>query len=129
MKNYRYIIGDGTRRIAGRYEVGQAAAQVLAAPSEEQKARPQFHGSYGGLLFDPRWKAKRAEILQRDNDCCIICRDSVDLQVHHRQYHYVEQANAFRMPWDYPDQLLITLCKSCHNRGHAKFKVPTLIIR
>jgi 5-methylcytosine-specific restriction endonuclease McrA len=66
--------------------------------------------------------------MTRDNRCCIVCSGREELQVHHRQYHFVKAANAFKMPWAYPDHLLITLCKNCHQRGHNKFKVPTLII-
>jgi hypothetical protein len=86
------------------------------------------HGSYGNLLFDPRWKAKRNEIITRDNGRCIICQGIDELQVHHRQYQFVKAANGYKVPWDYPNHLLITLCKNCHQRGHSKFKVPTLII-
>lgn len=66
--------------------------------------------------------------MQRDNGACVICKSRNDLQVHHRQYQFVKEDNAFRVPWAYPNHLLITLCKSCHQRGHSKFKVPTLII-
>ena len=93
-----------------------------------QSVEAPAHGSYGGLLFDPRWKTKRAEIMARDNGCCVICKGAEELLVHHRQYHYVKAANGFKVPWDYPEHLLITLCKSCHQRGHSKFKVPILFI-
>lgn len=86
------------------------------------------HGSYGNLLFDPRWKSKRNEILARDQGRCVICNGTDELQVHHRQYQYVKAAKGFKVPWDYADHLLISLCKSCHQRGHAKFKVPILIV-
>ncbi|HEY4196473.1 MAG TPA: hypothetical protein VGM63_13110 [Mucilaginibacter sp.] len=86
------------------------------------------HGSYGNLLFDPRWKAKRNEIMTRDKGSCVICQSTEELQVHHRQYQFVKVAKGFKVPWDYPDHLLITLCKNCHQRGHAKFKVPILIL-
>jgi 5-methylcytosine-specific restriction endonuclease McrA len=96
--------------------------------SEESVNDTPVHGSYGGLLFDPRWKSRRNEIITRDRGCCVICSGKEELLVHHRQYHYIKVENAFKMPWDYPDFLLITLCKSCHQRGHSKFKVPTLIL-
>jgi hypothetical protein len=48
--------------------------------------------------------------------------------VHHRQYHYVVRINKFKAPWDYPDHLLISLCESCHGRGHSKFKIPIISI-
>lgn len=89
---------------------------------------PIFHGSYGHLLFDERWKAKRSIILVRDKFKCAICDDSSNLQVHHRQYHFSTLLNQFKAPWDYADELLVTLCKSCHNKGHNKYKVPTKLI-
>jgi len=86
------------------------------------------HGTYGALLFTPQWRNKREEILKRDNYGCTICNGNTQLQVHHRQYHFVVTKNQFRLPWDYPGNLLITLCESCHKRGHSKFKVPTINI-
>ncbi len=85
------------------------------------------HGTYGSLLFRPEWKAKREEILDRDKSC-VICKSISTLQVHHRQYHFIVRENKFKLPWDYSENLLITLCESCHKRGHAKFKVPTINI-
>lgn len=86
------------------------------------------HGTYGALLFRPEWKIKREEILIRDSKNCVICNSTNSLQVHHRQYHFVVSKNQFRLPWDYPENLLITLCESCHRRGHSKYKVPIINI-
>lgn len=86
------------------------------------------HGTYRELLFDPRWRARRSTILERDEHKCLVCGDSEKLQVHHRQYHIVEATGKFKPPWDYPDALLITLCEKCHGRGHGKFKVPSIKI-
>lgn len=86
------------------------------------------HGTYGALLFDPRWKAKREYILARDTHRCVICKDNQSMQVHHRQYYFDIKENQFRMPWDYPDHLLISLCESCHRRGHSKYNVPIIKI-
>ena len=84
------------------------------------------HGTYGALLFDPKWRAKRQEILKKDAYCCVVCRGRDGLQVHHRQYHFIVRQNQFKLPWDYPSHLLITLCEICHRKGHNKFKVPTI---
>lgn len=115
--------GMNGRKLTGRYrrdeESTSAGGETFDLPA---------HGSYGNLLFDPRWKQRRNEIMTRDNNCCVICRSTDELQVHHRQYQYVRAAKGFRVPWDYPDHLLITLCKSCHQRGHSKFKVPVIIV-
>lgn len=86
------------------------------------------HGTYGASLLDKRWLAKRQEILQRDNFCCVICRSTDQLQVHHRQYHFIERTRRYKEPWEYADHLMITLCRSCHQRGHRRYKVPTLAL-
>ncbi|MGZ3813588.1 MAG: HNH endonuclease [Mucilaginibacter sp.] len=126
LDKYRYPALVVARRIPnGRYE--QHQPMVQGANNDELLLVPA-HGTYGGLLFDQRWKTKRGEIVRRDGGHCVICNSTEELQVHHRQYQFIKQVNAFKMPWDYPDHLLITLCKNCHNRGHSKFKVPTLII-
>src|SRR5690606_6779002 len=86
------------------------------------------HGTYGALLFTKEWKNKRLEILNKDGHCCVICKSNEGLQVHHRQYHFVVDQNQFKLPWEYPNNLLITLCESCHKRGHSQYKVPTINI-
>lgn len=96
---------------------------VLETEIEEIPA----HGTYGALLFRKEWKDKRKEILDRDK-VCVVCNSYDYLQVHHRQYHFVVRDNKYKMPWEYPGNLLITLCESCHKRGHSKFKVPTINI-
>ncbi|WP_442587483.1 HNH endonuclease [Pedobacter sp. AW31-3R] len=125
MQSRRYTTLLRTQKLTGRYIRHELTGHPQQSKPVSQT--PQ-HGSYGNLLFDPRWKAKRAEIILRDNASCVVCRSGDELQVHHRQYQFVREVNGFRMPWAYPNHLLITLCKSCHQRGHNKYKVPTLII-
>jgi hypothetical protein len=96
--------------------------------AEENTAVSPAHGTYGALLFDKRWIAKRAEIIQRDNKRCVICFREEALQVHHRQYHFIKALQQFKAPWDYDNKLLITLCENCHSRGHSKFKVPNVYL-
>ena len=71
------------------------------------------NGSYRELLFDERWLKKRAHIIQRDNFRCVICGSTTKLIVHHK---------------DYDDKYLVTLCESCHCRGHQKYQIPMKII-
>lgn len=81
--------------------------------------------NYGVKLFDPRWIKKRNKILERDGHKCVICKkQESNLVVHHKQYHYIKRLQLHVDPWDYNDRYLITLCKSCHNRGHNKYKIP-----
>lgn len=81
--------------------------------------------NYGEKLFDPRWKNKRKLIMDRDNNRCKICQKSEGrLHVHHKQYHFIKRLQIHVDPWNYDNHLLVTICESCHNRGHYKYKVP-----
>ena len=69
--------------------------------------------TYSEKLKDPRWQRKRLEIMERDRfSCSVCCEDKSMLSVHHRYYI------TGRMPWEYPDWALITLCESCHKDRH-----------
>lgn len=64
--------------------------------------------TYIQKLRSPLWQKKRLHILERDNWSCCACGDAErNLQVHHIIY-------AKRDPWDYPDEVLQTLCEKCH---------------
>ena len=69
--------------------------------------------AYAEKLLDPRWQKKRLEIMGRDEFACQMCGDSEStLMVHHRYYIWG------REPWDYSDEMLITLCGGCHESEH-----------
>lgn len=69
---------------------------------------------YAKLLKSSKWKAKRAEIIIRDNYKCTRCGQTKGLQVHH--VHYIEG----RLPWQYPNYFLITVCRDCHKYYHDR---------
>jgi hypothetical protein len=65
--------------------------------------------TYSELLKDPKWQKKRLDILNRDNFRCCQCGSVKNtLHVHHQ--YYIKG----NMPWEYPDDSLITLCEFCH---------------
>lgn len=94
--------------------------------------------TYFDLLNCEEWKDKRIEILIRDSSKCTKCNRiatmktfsgsnvinfftdgqpnpenlSVNLQIHHTLYIYN------RMPWNYENHDLITLCNFCHEELH-----------
>lgn len=122
---YRYLhfkSNEGYRRFV------QADKNLEQADLQTAVSDIPAHGSYGALLFRPEWKIKREEILKRDLGSCVICNSSDSLQIHHRQYHFVVEKKQFKLPWEYSGDLLITLCESCHRRGHSKYKVPIINI-
>lgn len=69
---------------------------------------------YKEQVKSPKWKRRRLEILQRDDFTCQICgcKEKM-LHVHHTAYE------KGKMIWDYPDEMLITLCEDCHEYEHA----------
>lgn len=80
--------------------------------------------SYEDLLKTEEWREKRQKILNRDNNKCVYCGKTHNLQVHHK--YYSKYPNGFRVyPWNYPDDALITLCDECHKKAHNKKKIKT----
>lgn len=68
--------------------------------------------TYSEKLKDPRWQKKRLEILERDMWICQKCfDDEKTLHVHHRVYD-----RKYENPWEYPADLLVTLCEDCHSQ-------------
>ncbi len=65
---------------------------------------------YAGKLNDVRWQKVKNAIQIRDQFTCQKCgkKEGKALEVHHRHYMIG------RDPWDYPEQLLVLLCRECH---------------
>lgn len=65
--------------------------------------------TYLEKLKDPRWQKKRLKIFERDDFTCQFCGSkNKTLNIHHLSYK-----NGIE-PWEYDDDLLITLCEQCH---------------
>lgn len=65
--------------------------------------------TYAEKLRDPRWQRKRLEIMNRDGWKCRQCGvTEKTLNVHHINYE-----NG-KMPWEYADANVITVCEPCH---------------
>lgn len=76
--------------------------------------------TYSQKLKDPRWHAKRLEILQRDNFTCRYCETEEHLQVHHIRYG--------PEPWEIENEYLITLCDCCHKDVEFLKKTASLVL-
>lgn len=111
-----------------RYKLIKATktAKSTFAQKSTTELIPIKHGGYREALFRPEWRVKRQEIMQRDYEKCRNCGSNNELQVHHRQYHFSIRKQKFVEPWEYQSDLLITLCKKCHNTGHNKYQVPII---
>lgn len=127
LSNGRYAAPPESRY--ARYIKSVTISGTDKSATDAHKAQlPGTHGTYGALLIHPKWKERRKLILHRDNHCCVHCKSTLNLEVHHRQYHFVLALKQFKPPWDYEDRLMITLCKRCHQRGHYIYNVPTINI-
>ena len=67
--------------------------------------------TYAKKLKEPRWHSRRFEIISKANYVCEDCGQLFrldELQVHH--LFYLRNLE----PWEYPDDLLMCLCGTCH---------------
>lgn len=70
---------------------------------------------YKEYLRSPRWQKKRLEIFNRDNFTCTKCNNTEEqLEVHHLDY--LPELK----PWEYPMDMMVTLCSSCHNKENNR---------
>lgn len=81
---------------------------------------------YSEKLKTPAWQKRRLEVFKKDGWKCTVCHnDKIELQVHHLDY-----ISGFD-PWEYPDDMLITLCSICHdkerNREHLEKNLATTL--
>ena len=61
------------------------------------------------------WQNKRRWTLKKQCEMCL--EDTGDLDIYHTYYY------PGKLPWEYPDKSLITLCKECEqNRKPIPFK-------
>lgn len=68
--------------------------------------------NYKELLKDKRWKALSKKLKTQANYRCTKCNKQGELHVHHTYYEYG------KMPWEYPEESLIVVCKECHSKLH-----------
>ena len=68
-----------------------------------------------GIYKTSKWRAKRKEILERDDNTCKKCGSKEKLHIHHiySQWYYPDYA--------FENEYLITLCESCHHQYHANY--------
>lgn len=69
-----------------------------------------YEKHYLQYLKSDEWKAKRLEVLKRDNSKCQICSSSEQLDIHHKTYENFRNENL--------DDLQ-TVCRKCHKELHG----------
>ena len=76
---------------------------------------------YSKALKSPEWIIKRDKIKKRDGYKCVKCSCNEELHVHHKYYL------PDKMPWEVPDDCLITLCRVCHEKEHRGRDISSFI--
>ena len=76
---------------------------------------------YRKALKSPKWEAKRKVILKRDKHSCVKCGCKKGLHVHHKYYLIG------KMPWEVPNDCLITLCNICHKKEHEGKNISSFV--
>lgn len=74
--------------------------------------------NYQKILNRKEWQDRSHYIKTRDNLKCQAFNCSTPnsiLEVHHIDYF------ANKNPWDYPDDMLITLCHTCHSKENTRY--------
>ena len=80
-------------------------------PITPTRKNPQQTLRYSKYLRSNKWRKTRTRILTRDKNKCRHCDSKESLEVHHITYKRIYREK----PKD-----LITLCKSCHMKEHAR---------
>lgn len=71
--------------------------------------------SYQEQLKTSAWLRRKYDVMQRDNFVCSVClSDNFESQLEVHHITYIPKKDA----WDYPDYLLVTLCRKCHQKEH-----------
>lgn len=87
-------------------------AKLENYPAEDHRPKLKHGSTYAERLKDPRWQRRRLEVMNRDGFACRFCGDAeTTLNVHHK--YYLPKY----MPWDYPAESCITLCRCCHEKA------------
>lgn len=80
--------------------------------------------AYTDQLAHPSWQKRRLQIFERDKWPCQAsdCRSTTKfLNVHHIEYFDNKKA------WEYPDELLITLCQDCHEKENNRGSLEKIL--
>lgn len=80
-----------------------------------KKIIARFNMNYKDQLKTSAWLRKKYDVMSRDNFVCAEClcdNSESRLEVHH--IGYIKRKKA----WEYPDFMLVTLCRECHQREH-----------
>lgn len=110
IKDRENINFDNLKNYVVYFEITETYRSIIAI-CEVDKAYDQFH-AYLSIESNPyrrREFFKNAKYVQLKG-----------LHVHHTYYQ------AGKLPWEYPDESLKTVCWKCHEQIHAEQKIPCL---
>jgi|ERR1700674_4255884 len=83
--------------------------ETWLSDKRRERRRTSYRDDY---LQSDDWKRKRWLVLKRDGNRCVYCGARAT-QVHHKRY---ARRNIGREPIEW----LVSVCKTCHEKQHAK---------
>lgn len=113
--------------VARLFKEGKLAAfKPFKAKTKKELKESSSEGinkvKYAEMLTKHEWADRRKQIMTRDQFCCRKCPSKSDLQVHHIWYI---KGN---LPWEAPDNHLITLCRTCHKLEHKDRHISSFVL-
>lgn len=107
-------------------EAREKISRALSGPKNpsyidgRSSERQSFYRSY-------IWQQQRERVSERDKHTCQGCGRTEE-EVGSLSGHHIEPLRTTKFDWaDYPDELVVTLCKKCHNKSDSqpgRFKKP-----
>lgn len=93
--------------------------RIKTQQDERDRAKQQWREYYDWYINSAQWRAKRQEVLERDNYVCCGCRKRKATQVHHLTYDHIGQ----ELLWE-----LVSVCDDCHQVVHPHMRVEMVNI-
>lgn len=79
--------------------------------------------AYLEKLKHPLWQKKRLLVFERDQFTCTQCGNTeTELHLHHK--FYIDGIE----PWEYPNDVLLTLCRDCHDKELVRWKYESYLL-
>lgn len=103
------FLEDEQKKAASRLKLSDYIKQI--SQEHRDNERQERWQQYSEYLTTPKWKAKRLQVLERENYLCQGCQYAKAVHVHHTTYNNLYDELLFQ---------LVALCVDCHSRLHPE---------
>lgn len=90
---------------------------------ENRKCKQYYKNTNGKeRMIERRYSGNYKTVMERDCYSCTICNSKDDLTVHHKDKSGMKSMGSYKISNNSINNL-VTLCRSCHSKHHAKEKL------